>query len=213
MQKIFKPGDKTLIICDYRERELAKRLTILGAKINKTNLEIADFVCSEQIAIERKTHSDFIASIIDGRLFEQAKMLKKYKKPVLIIEGYSNRNINPNALYAAIATLVRAGISLMWTKNPAETALVIFWIAKKEQSNNLSIGIKVGKKPKEMKKLQEYIIASLPGVSTKLSKRLLKKFGSIKAIFTADESELQKVKGVGRKLAKRIKDIGSKSYV
>ena len=216
-QKIFTPRGQTLVVCDYREQEVAQQLARLGARINKTNLEVADFVCSGNVAVERKAHSDFVSSIIDGRLFEQAKLLtENYKKPVLIIEGYSDRNINPNALYAAMATLMQSGISLMWTKNPSDTARAVYWIAKKEQSDrimlNMDIGIKVGKKHKELKKLQEFVIASVPGVSAKLSKRLLEKFGSVEAVFAADESKLQTVDGVGKKLAKKIKDIASEEY-
>lgn len=215
-QRVFKPNGKTLVICDYREREVAKHLRELGAKVNMVNLEVADFVCGEHMAVERKSHSDFVSSIIDGRLFEQTIALaENYKKPIIIVEGYSNRNINPNAFYAAMATLMQSHVSVLWTKNIKETARAIFWISKKCQSNcvpNFDIGMKVGKKPRSTGQLQEFIVSSLPGVSRKISKRLLKEFGSVEAIFSAEEPELQKVEGIGKKLAKKIKDIASKKY-
>jgi Fanconi anemia group M protein len=213
-------------VCDYREREVADHLKLVGAVVNKTNLDLADFVCSERVAIERKTHSDFVASVVDGRLFDQVRALKEeYEKPIIIIEGYSNARIAPNALKAAIASLlVNFGIPLVATKNPADTAHTIYWIAHKEQFGNFNgredksgqggqyLAIKVGKKPKDIMRLQEEVVAGLPGVSTVLSKRLLEHFGQVEKIFAASEDELQKVKGIGKKLAKRIRDVLTKNY-
>jgi Fanconi anemia group M protein len=94
-----------------------------------------------------------------------------------------------------------------------DTAKTIFWIAKKEQEEKgHEIAFKVGKKPKEVKKLQEKIVACLPGVSTILSKRLLEKFKSVEKIFTADEKELEKVSGIGKKLARRIRKVLTTKY-
>lgn len=211
-QKILKPKEKVLIVCDYREKEVIEELKKLGCLVNVRSLEIGDFVSSQKVCIEKKTHSDFIASIIDGRIFEQASLLKKnFEKPIILIEGYSNREISENALKAAIACLlIDFGISLVTTKNPSDTAKLIYWIAKKEQSETKNeIAIKVGKKPKEIKKIQEFIVCSLPGVSTKTAIRLLKNFGSIEKIFSASEEELKKI--IGKK-AEKIKKVLKEKY-
>lgn len=214
-QKIFKPADKIVIVCDYREKEVIEHLKGIGAVVNERGLEIGDFFCSRKVCIERKTHSDFIGSIIDGRIFEQAAHLREnFEKPIVIIEGYSNRKINENALKAAIASLlVDFNISILTTRNPFDTAKTIYWLAKREQEEKKAeIGIKVGKKPKEMKRLQEFIIAGIPGISLTLAKRLLKKFGSVEKVFVADESELKEVEGIGEKLTKKIKKILTINY-
>jgi Fanconi anemia group M protein len=214
-QKIFGLKDKVVIISDYREREVAKILENLGAKVNTMNLSIGDFVLSEKVCVERKTHSDFVSSIIDGRIFEQAKNLKEnFEKPIMIIEGFSNREINENALKGALASLlIDFGISIINTLNTLDTAKTIYWLAKKEQREKKEcIAFKVGKKPVEIKKLQEKIVSSLPGVSNVISKRLLEEFCTIEKIFTAKENELQKVKGIGKKLAKKIRKILTEKY-
>jgi len=216
IQKILKPTEKVVIIADYREKEVIEHLKKFGVKINEMNLAFGDFICSgEGVVIERKTHSDFISSIIDGRIFEQAKDLKEnFGKPIIIIEGYSDRQMNENALKGAIASLlIDFGISLVSTRNPLDTAKTIYWIAKKEQSEGKKeISIKVGKKPKEMKRMQEEIVAILPGVSTVISKRLLKHFVSVEKVFKAKDEKLQKVKGIGKKLSKRIRKILTEKY-
>jgi Fanconi anemia group M protein len=211
-QKLLKPANKTVIVSDYREKEVIEYLKKLGAVVNEQALEVADHICSEAVGIERKTYDDFVSSIIDGRIFEQAEVLKKsFEKPIVVIEGYSNRQINENALKAAIASLlIDFNVSLLATKNPLDTAKTIFWIAKKEQHAGSGIAIKVGKKPKEIKKLQEFIVASIPSISTVLAKRLLQKFGSIEKIVAADVAELQKV--VGKKRSEAVKKVLTAKY-
>jgi len=214
-QKILKPN-KIVIFADYREKETIEHLKKMDIILTETNLEVGDFVLSDsRVVIERKTHSDFVSSIIDGRLFEQAKIIKdNFSNPVIIIEGSSNRYINENALRAAIATLIaNFNISLLNTKNPLDTAKIIYWIAKKEQEENKhSVSIKVGKKPKETNKIQEKVVSSLPNINSVISKRLLEHFGTVEKIFSADEKELRKVKGVGKKLTSKIRKILSEKY-
>ncbi len=215
IQKILKPKGKILIVCDYREKEVMENLKKLGALVNPQNLSIGDFMISERVCIERKAHSDFISSIIDGRIFEQASLLRKnFEKPIMVIEGYSDREINENALKAAIASLlIDFDFSLVSTKDPADTSRLIYWIAKREQEEKkIDVGIKIGKKPKEIKELQEFIICSFPGISKVLGRRLLEKFGSLEKVFNASELELAKVKGISRNLAREIKRILVSNY-
>jgi len=214
-QRILKLDGKVVIISDYREKEIMNHLEKLGAKVNKMNLEVGDFICSDRVCIERKEHSDFISSIIDGRVFEQAKNLREnFEKPIIIVEGFSDREINENALKGAIASLlIDFNVSIINTKNSYDTAKTIYWIAKKEQEEiKCNVSYKVGKKPLDSGILKEIIISSLPGVSTVISKRLLEHFGSVEKVFTASENELQKVKGVRKKLAKKIRCILVENY-
>jgi len=70
------------IVVDDRELALAKYLS--NPKVKR--IEIGDFIISERVAVERKTAADFVSSIVDGRLFDQAaKMKEAYEKPLIII--------------------------------------------------------------------------------------------------------------------------------
>ncbi|MHC4751279.1 MAG: ERCC4 domain-containing protein [Planctomycetota bacterium] len=214
-QKIFKPKGKTTVVSDYREREVSEALKLFGAHVNKMSLAVGDFVCSDRLVVERKDHSDFVGSIIDGRIFEQAQRMREgFQKPVFIIEGNSNRDISVNALKAAVATLAtNFDASVISTKNPKDTALTVFWLAKKEQQEaGREISIRVGKKPKDERRLAEQIVCGLPGVSTKICKRLLEKFGTVEGVFSASEDELIEVEGIGKKLAKRIRNVLEKEW-
>ncbi|MCX6820573.1 MAG: helix-hairpin-helix domain-containing protein [Candidatus Aenigmarchaeota archaeon] len=214
-QRILRPEGKVVVAVDYREKETASFLEMFGAVVNMDALVVGDFVCSDRVVVERKAHSDFVGSIIDGRLFEQAHHMRDhFEKPVFIIEGHSDRDISVNALKAAIATLAtQYNASVLNTKNPKDTALTIFWLAKKEQQGaGRELSIMVGKKSKDEKRLQEEIVCGLPGVGPEISKRLLKQFGSVAAVFGAGEDDLKKVKGIGKKLAARIHKISEKRY-
>lgn len=201
------------IFADYREREVIDILEKMGAKITIINLPVADFVAGN-LGIERKSYSDFISSIIDGRIFEQAKALSEaFEKPIMIIEGYGVNRINENSFYAALASLsIKFKLSLLKTENKYETAKLIFWLAKKEFESGGTSGYKIKKKKNNLKNYQERIVASFPGISTVLSKRILEKFGSLENFFKASERDLMKVEGIGEKLAKRIRKIIEEKY-
>src|SRR5574341_1300344 len=93
------------MFADYREKTTGtvKELVELGVNIKLDMLQVADYILSERVGVELKTTQDFVDSIIDGRLLEQLKTLKRsYERPIIVIQGtqdiYSARNIHPNAI-------------------------------------------------------------------------------------------------------------------
>lgn len=218
IQRILKPKDKPVVIADVREKKCSVNnyLENLGAVVKILPLEVGDFICSERVCVERKTGNDFISSIIDGRLFKQAKELKdNFPKPIILVEGkYYAGGMNENAIKAALVSIIlNYGIPVIMTNDEKETARTIFWLAKKEQiGSKIEMGIKGRKKPKKLKDLQEHVISGLPGVSETLSKRLLRKFKTVKNMANAKEKELLEVEGVGKVLAKRLHELLNKEY-
>ena len=76
------------LIVDHREIKLKelfdKKKESIGYESKQ--LDIADIVVSNDVAIERKEGFDFVSSIIDNRLFEQLLRLKEtYPNPILIL--------------------------------------------------------------------------------------------------------------------------------
>ena len=217
VQRTLKPDDKVLIFVDYREEnKIAEYIEEMGALIKPIPLKVGDYLCSDRVCVERKTGDDFISSITDGRLFEQAKELKEnFSKPILLVEGnYFKERINENAVNAALASIILDyEIPIMMTRTEEESAKTIFWFAKREQTiTKVGVGISGKKKPKEIKELQEYFISGLPGVSVVLSKRILKEFKSIKKFTCAKENEISRIKGMGKTLAKRLYKILNEEY-
>lgn len=211
---------KPTIIVDSRELGSAttRELSKYDIAITPETLSIGDFIISDRTAVERKTVEDFVASIIDGRLFEQVSNLKSaYEMPILLIEGESfqtSRNIAPEAVMGAVASvIVDFGVPVVWTRSPSESALLLLSIARREQSKGeRRPRIRMERKPESLAHEQEFVIAGLPLIDTVLARRLLRAFGTVEKVFLASEQELQNVEGIGRKISDRIRKLLTAPY-
>ncbi len=210
-----------VVYVDSRELRsgVPKHLRELGAEVEVRTLDVADYVVSEEVGIERKSANDFIQSIIDGRLFDQVERLKRaYEKPVIIIEGelYGIRNVHPpNAIRGAIAAVTLDwGVPILFSSGPEETAQFIYLMAKREQEERKKeVRLRSEKKALTLAERQRLIVEGLPNVSATLAKRLLKHFGNVERIFTATEEELKEVEGIGPKKAREIRRVITAPYV
>lgn len=220
IKPIFVKKPKGIVVyVDSRElkSQVPKLLKELGAHLEVKTLDVGDYIVSEDVAIERKAANDFIQSIIDGRLFDQAKRLKEaYSRPVIIIEGelYGIRNVHPNAIRGALAALtVDWEIPVLFAKDSSEVASYIYLIAKREQEERKKeVAVRSEKKALTLAERQRLIVEGLPYVSATLARRLLKHFGSVERVFTAKESELMQVEGIGEKIAREIRKVITAPY-
>ncbi len=218
---VHKESDKVLIFADYREKNnsIVKELLEMNTNIKLDSLEHADYILSSRVGVELKHTDDFVNSIIDGRLLEQLKEMKKnFEKPLIIIEGsedlYAVRQIHPNAIRGMLATIsVSFGIPILNSKDNKETAELLHLIAKREQEfDKGTFNPHFEKKTTSLKEHQEYIVSSFPNIGPNTAKELLKNFKNVKNIFNANEEDLKKVQGVGEKTAKSIKEVSEGEY-
>jgi len=214
-------SDKIKIFADFRERGsgVIKELIENEVELKLDSLPSADYILSSRVGVEFKTVEDFVESIIDGRLLPQIKSLKNnFERPLLIIEGiediYSVRNVHANAIRGMLASItVGFGVPILYTKNFKDTASLLNIIAKREQEEtDKDFSLHPQKKAMSIKDQQEYIVSSLPGVGSGLSKPLLKHFKSVKNVINAEQEELEKVEKIGKKKAEKIKDIVDRDY-
>ncbi len=211
---------KYLVIADYRERAsgVVRALeSFPDVHVALKQLPVGDYVVSDRVAIERKSAADFVASLLDGRLFTQAAELSShFARPIIIIEGgnvYSVRNVHPNAIRGAISSLMADyGISLLFTKDVEDTAAFIRALARREQEAGREARIRGEKRILSLPEMQQFIVESLPFVGPKLAKELLKHFGTVESIFTASERDLARVEGIGPKKAKEIRRVLTEPY-
>lgn len=214
-QRILENGKIVIFMDDRESADMIEKLKRYDVAIKQIRIEIGDFVLSNRVGIERKKAADFARSIIDGRLFEQARKLSEnFKSPILLVEGeIDSTGFNMNALSGAIISLiVDFGIPIIFTKTEAESASWLVKIAEREQRERKNpVSIKSGKKPKGLIELQEYIVASLPGVGAKTAKKMLRHFNSVEKIFNASEGELAKA-GLGAKKARKIRKLLTGKY-
>tara|TARA_Y100000310_G_scaffold57396_2_gene52609 strand:- start:2201 stop:4171 length:1971 start_codon:yes stop_codon:yes gene_type:complete len=215
-------AEQIIIYVDSREQasSVTVKLSKMDAVIKVKQLEVGDFVLSDQVVVERKTVEDFLLSLIDGRLFNQLTMMSSnYDSPLIILEGdqdelYTTRNIHENAIKAALASIaLNYRIPILYTHNVEETAKLVYLIAKREQlGSEKEIKLRVGRKGLTVQEQQQYIMEGFPLVGPGLAKALLKKFGSIRPIVNATVKELQEVEKMGPKKAKKILEILNAYY-
>lgn len=210
-------GSEITVYADDRENAVAKKLSRMDLIVRKQRLKVADFIVSDRTAVERKKAEDFVDSVIDSRLFEQVQELQQFQRPVIIIEGeglYHHRDIHPNALRGAMATLaIDYSIPIIWSDDRKDTAKILESLAKREQEEkDREISIRGQKSGRTDQELQEFFIAGLPGVNTKIAERILAHFGSIQKTVNASEEELKDVEGIGEKKASTIKELLTREY-
>jgi Fanconi anemia group M protein len=218
IQKIEGAQDYT-IICDNRETASAvvRALSLMGVSLELKQLPVADYMLSKRVGIERKSAQDFNDSVKDGRLFNELFELKNnFVRPILILEGdpFINSNINQNALYGAITSIIlNLGITIYKTNNPSDTAMFIYQLAKKEQSESkVEFKLRFDKKPIEITSLLEYIVAGIPGINALRAKNLLRELKSLQKIFNADIGDLMSVENIGKKIAQEIYKLSRFKY-
>ncbi len=215
------PQNQELVVyVDTREgnSKVIRALDTIGVKVKVNTMAVADYQVSEEVAIERKTAKDFVDSIVDKRLFKQARMMmEEFKKPIMILEGddFYSGFINPNAIRGAMTSIaLDYGISIIPTRTAEDTAAMLKRIAIREQKGEKrSIQIRTERKPQNLWEQQLFIIESLPNIGPVHAKRLLEHFGSVKAVLEADEKKLQEVEGIGKKTAKNIREVVEGKYL
>ncbi len=208
------------VYADSREAKsgVVKKLFDMGVGINTGNLEVADYVLSDRVAVERKSVDDFIESLIKKeKLFNQLFRLKRsYYKPILLIEGDNiyKRAVNPNAVRGALAAItIDMGIPILFTRSPDETADMLASIASREQKyKHREASPHADKSKRSLQEQQEYVVAAISNIGPVIAKNLLEHFGTVEAIVNASEEELVKVSNVGKKTAERIKELLTTPY-
>ncbi len=215
-----KPAEPMVaVLADHREKNnrIVKELIDLGVSVKTAQLESADYLVSGRVGVELKQVPDFVASIIDGRLLEQVRDLKKnFERAVLIIEGeediYSVRKVHANAIRGMLSCIVLDfGVPVLYTKNPKDTAGLLAVMAQREQNKERDFSYHE-RKPHSLKEQQEFLVSSLPGIGVQTAKLLLEHFGSIKALVNASQEEMEEIKGVGEKTAEKLVKLFGEGY-
>jgi DNA excision repair protein ERCC-4 len=209
-----KGNDFVHVIADDRERKndvIESLLEIENVEVDIKRLYIGDYQIKNRVILERKTLKDFAISIIDGRLFNQMVRLANSKSQgVLILEGTTADSVDigvtREAMQGALITVsLIMGVPVLRSKNPAETAKLIIFIARQIESMARGGLQRHGYQPKGLRFRQRYILQGLPRVGRERADRLLDRFGSVEAVVSAGIDDLQTVEGIGKNIAEKIK--------
>ena len=200
------------IIIDERERKsgIPKLLKSIGVNVEIKTLPIGDYIVSHETVVERKSINDLIASIFDGRLFDQCNRLKEhFQFPIILLEGdvdeIESITENPLVFYGALSTIaIDYKIPIIPTPNASHTAKLLVSLSSRKESIKGPLLKKI-KKSNDVQKQQLSVLCSLPGVGEKIAIRMLEKFESPLKVLSASTKDLAKIPGLGESRAKKIK--------
>ena len=183
--------------------------------IEVCTLQTGDYLIGYKIIVERKTLNDFLVSIKNGRIFQQAyRMAQSGKNGLIILEGdksaIASNSMSRKAVQGALIHIeVFIGIPVIHSLNIQETAILLTDILRQSNQQELprqkqiisrNPGIRINKKQRQ----KLFLLQNLPGIGTKKGLALLKSFSAIENIIHASSSDLTKVRGIGNKLAGNI---------
>jgi len=205
------------ICVDSREPEeivktVAKIAGELGMTIATDAYDTADIFIGNVLGIERKTPSDYIASIKDGRLFQQVhEMRENFQVCVVMVEGtlsellarHVRGQMNPNAVVASVCSLVaKHGVSVLFVGNHMEW--VLYHIVKKAMDKDIPTYTPVRKHATE----DDYavcVLAGFPGIGVKTANCILNVYGSLANAMQNVDKWKDEVDGVGEKTVEAVK--------
>ena len=217
-KKSKKKKKETLkITIDHREKNslVPAHLKKHGFEIEFKQLKVADYLVKD-VAVERKTVSDFISSMINRRLLKQLEELQQYKNKLLIVEGIDEQDLytdskektgmHPNSVRGFLLSItLKYNIPLIFTKNAEDTAIFLTLIAKKQDRE---MSWRATKKTLNKKEQLQFIVEGFPGIGPKTARKLLKHFKTLQKFVNSTQEQLQEV--LGKKSEKIFKIISQK---
>ena len=210
------------IVIDEREKPsgVPEALRSKGASVEFRVLEVADYIVGEY-AVERKSVRDFVSSLFSGRLFDQAYRIgESYRDKILVVEGSLDNELkrtrNPRSLWGAlISAVLDFDMHCFFTRDAEETAEFLITLGKGGRyKGRQGPPPLVVRKPRseDMKRLQEFIVSSVPGVGPRTAEQLLSYFGSLRRTFAASVTEMSVGAGIGKTKALKVRALLDASY-
>jgi len=211
---VFVKLDHLRIIVDERERKsgIPDLLKSIGMGVEMKTLPIGDYIVAPETIVERKSIKDLMASVFDGRLYDQCTRLKEnFEHPIVLVEGNVDEieeiTDNPLVFYGALSRVtLEFKIPIIPTPSASHTAKLLVALCSKKDGPKGPYLKKI-KKSSNLETQQLSTLCSLPGIGEKFAVRMLEKFGTPLKVFSATTSELAKVEGLGEARAKKIKNM------
>lgn len=169
---------------------------------------------------ERKTGSDFLCSLAQGRLFSQlAALLKSRFAPILLLEGdplsVNHSQMRPESIRGALAYIAAIlRVPILPSSGPADSAHLVYAVAKRCQVGKVhgrveqaAHGPPAGRRRATQSEQQMHIMLSLPGIGPVTARAVCARFRSLHDLLNADATQLATVPGVGPSRAAALEQL------
>ncbi|MCL5666410.1 MAG: helix-hairpin-helix domain-containing protein [Patescibacteria group bacterium] len=207
--------NKNSILADFREQRclVPKFLSHLGFSVQFGSLA-TDYVIGSDCFVERKTISDFITSIADGRLFRQVAWLaRSCKHPLLLLEGgglYHQGRVSSDVIRGVILWItVTKKVSLVRTCNEEDSSSILRLLAKKYSANAAANLQQCRQQRKIITPWQRQIniLTQISGIGRQTASDLLTVFKTIDNLAQASDIELMSLPRMGKSRLKSFRQI------
>ncbi|XP_075370918.1 DNA repair endonuclease XPF isoform X2 [Mycteria americana] len=206
------------VIVDMREfrSELPSLIHRRGIDIEPVTLEVGDYILTPDICVERKSISDLIGSLNNGRLYTQCiSMSRYYKRPILLIEfdpnksfsliprGSLHQEISSNDVTSKLTllTLHFPKLRILWCPSPHATAELFEELKQNHPQPDAETAMAVTADSEILPESDKYnpgpqdFLLKMPGINTKNCRALMNHVKSIAELVTLSKDELSKILG------------------
>ncbi|CAF1127805.1 unnamed protein product [Adineta ricciae] len=208
------------VIVDMREfrSELPSLIWKRGIDIEPVTLEVGDYILTPEICIERKSVSDLIGSLNNGRLYQQAlQMTRFYKKPMLLIEfdqkqafhlankqkhnSSSEFNAHDVTSKLALLTMHFPKLRILWCPSPYASAELFEDLKRDREEPDSKNAMLVTAESELLDEDERYnsivqdLLIRMPGVTFKNYKLIMNKVENLRGLTRLTEDELTTIMG------------------
>jgi len=188
-----------LLIDSHEPKEIIEKMQS-AIPIRVLRLKYGDYSFSD-VAIERKTLSDFFSSLKSNRLKEQMENIGRcYTEKYLLIEGFFDFSYvnNIGYLYSELADIMLDfDFKILFSKDKEFTCKIIERIYRIKNLN-------YNKNPAKKEKI--YHAMNFFWIGRRRLEILFSEFKSMSGIARADKRELMGIKSVGKRTVQKVKD-------
>lgn len=205
------------IIVDMREfrSELPSLLHRRGIEIEPVTLEVGDYILSPDICVERKSVSDLIGSLNNGRLYSQCvAMTRYYRRPVLLIEFDESRSFSLQAKTSlksevslqnissklSLLTIHFPKLRIIWSQSPHLTSEIFDNLKSKADEPNAEAAMSIGVEGNTQQNVYynvvpQDMVQKLPGINLKNYRQILNKYSCLKDLINTEEADISNTLG------------------
>lgn len=216
-------------MCRYKNKPCHEHLREKGIPVDIRPIEFCDYIVTNNdpekpisVGVERKEAKDFVNSIKDGRIFNQAFLMSLvFPKSFILVEGYITdallySQFPRSAFIGALVSLgiktapygMKGSISVITMEFRRDTIDFLARLHEKVMKGDLErlprLVVK-GKKEFDKRAVLVAMLQAIPGVGLERAKRIAERYESIKDLVErATINDLVKINGIGFELAKKI---------